>query len=479
MRFGVGAVLCLLVLACAPGAQAAMHYASPSGSGKACTTAIPCSLREAALKAWVNDEVIVGAGNYSIGSEPIGVRSGAQNVSIHGDYPGPMPHIDAHVAGGPAIFFEDNGGRLAYLEIVNEAPELAHAASCIFEGIVERVHLVARGPRAVGLLQGPGCSVRDSLMEAYGDGAVALHTTDSETSERTDAFARNVTAIAAGPNSVGVAVQYLGVGSTLLIELLLHNTIASGDSYDLAAICPEPGFGKAILFVGNSNFETSISRSPGFEAPYPPGTLDPPAEIVQDVGNQSAPPLFVNAAAGDFREAAGSPTIDAGQARELGTFDLSGTPRSLGEGPDIGAYEAVPAATPPPPRVVGKITSLKLKPPRFQAIGAGGRARPGQPGTMVSYRLTAPAKVRFVVEHKTVGRLVKGKCRKETRFNDYGRPCSVYLREKPTFSRRGPRGTNRFRFRGRLGREALEPGLYRLVASAGGARRRASFRVVG
>jgi hypothetical protein len=479
MRFGVGTVVCLLVLACAPGAQAAMHYASPSGTGTACTSANPCSLKEAANKAWVNDEVILAAGNYSIGPAPVIVRSGAQNVSVHGDYSGPMPHIDAHVAEVPPIFFEDNGGRLAYVEIVNEAPELPHAASCIFEGIVERVHLVARGPGAVGLLQGPGCSVRDSLLQAEGKGAVALHTTDSETAEETDARARNVTAIATGPDSVGVAVQYLGVGPTLLIELVLHNTIASGDSYDLAAICPEPGFEKAILFVGNSNFDTSISRSPGFGPPYPPGTLDPPAEIVQDVGNQSAPPLFVDAAGGNFREAVGSPTIDAGQPRELGIFDLAGTPRSLGKGPDIGAYEATPTAAPPPPRVVGRITSLKLTPPRFAAIGTGTGARPGKPGTMVSYRLTAPAKVHFVVEHKTTGRLVKGRCRKETRFNDYGRPCRVFLREKHTFSRRGPRSTNRFRFRGRLGHEALEPGLYRLVGSAGGARRRATFRVVG
>jgi hypothetical protein len=468
----------VLVLAWAPGAQAAVHYASPSGSGTACTSSSPCSLKEAAGRAWVNDEVILAAGNYSIGPAPVVVRSGAQNVFIHGASSGPMPHIDAHVAGGPAIFFEDNGGRLAYLEIVNEAPELAHAASCIFEGIVERVHLVARGYRAVGLLQGPGCSVRDSLLEADGDGAIALHTTDNETSERTDAFARNVTAIATGPGSVGVKAQYLAVGPSLLITLLLHNTIASGDSYDLEANCPDPGFGKAILFVSHSNFDTSVSRSPGFGSPYPPGTLDPPAEIVEDVANQSTPPLFVDAAAGDFREAASSPTIDAGQARELGTFDLAGNPRSLGEGPDIGAYEAAPAATPPPRRVVGRITSLKLTPPRFQAPGADDRGRPGQPGTMVSYRLTAAAKVRFLIEHRTIGRIVKGKCRRETRFNAYGKPCPIFLHEKPTFSRRGGRGANRFRFRGRLRREALEPGLYRLVASAGGATRSVSFRVV-
>jgi hypothetical protein len=478
--FAVGAVACLLVLTCAQGAEAAYHYASPSGSGMACTSSNPCSLREAALKAWANDDVILAPGNYSIGSEPVVVRSGAQGVFIHGDDSGAMPHIDANVEKGAPILFEDSVGRLGNLEIVNEAPE-AYAASCIFEGVVERVHLVARGPDAVGLFQGPGCSVRDSLLRAEGDRATALKLTDSETSERTTALARNVTAIATGPDSKGVRVEFLGVGPTFATTLLLQNSIASGAGYDLYVSAYDVGEAKAAIFVANSNFDTTICRSPGYNPPivYPPGSLDAPAEILEDTGNQAAPPLFVDAAAGDFREAAGSPTIDGGKVRESDLFDLAGAARVLGPAPDIGAYEFVPAAPPPPrPAARGRITSLKLTPPRFQAVGAGDRARPGQPGTMVSYRLTAATRVRFVVEHRTLGRLVKGKCRRQTRFNDYGRPCRAFLREKPTFSRRGGRGANRFRFRGRLGHEVLEPGTYRLTASAGGAKRRALFHVV-
>ena len=45
-------------------------------------------------------------------------------------------------------------------------------------------------------------------------------------------------------------------------------------------------------------------------------------------GNQTAAPLFVDAANGDYREAAGSPTIDAGVADQLGPLDLAGSPGS-------------------------------------------------------------------------------------------------------------------------------------------------------
>ena len=128
--------------------------------------------------------------------------------------------------------------------------------------------------------------------------------------------------------------------------------------------------------------------------------------------------------------------------------------------------------------MIGRITSLKVSPPKFQAFEAGDRAKAGEAGTMVSYRLTASARVRFVVEHKTVGRMVKGKCRKRTRFNDYGRPCRIFVHEKPTFSRRGRRGASHFRFFGRLGPEALEPGSTGSSPRPGGATRSVPFRVV-
>ena len=71
-------------------------------------------------------------------------------------------------------------------------------------------------------------------------------------------------------------------------------------------------------------------------APLPDGAYD-------GGGNLTGDPLFVNAAAGDYRLAAASPCINAGAldgyAQDDDAVDLDARPRVLGSAPDIGAYE--------------------------------------------------------------------------------------------------------------------------------------------
>ena len=56
--------------------------------------------------------------------------------------------------------------------------------------------------------------------------------------------------------------------------------------------------------------------------------------------NQSAAPLLVNLAGGDFHELPGSPTVDGGVDDPAnGSTDPDGNPRRLGPAPDIGAFE--------------------------------------------------------------------------------------------------------------------------------------------
>jgi hypothetical protein len=63
------------------------------------------------------------------------------------------------------------------------------------------------------------------------------------------------------------------------------------------------------------------------------------------IGNLNADPLFVNAAGGDFHLQSGSPCREAGttSAPDLPATDLEGAPRVIGNAPDMGAYEFVPA----------------------------------------------------------------------------------------------------------------------------------------
>src|SRR5262249_55412407 len=146
-------------------------------------------------------------------------------------------------------------------------------------------------------------------------------------------------------------------------------------------------------------------------------------------GNQTAPPAFVDRAAGDFREAAGSPTIDAGASDPLdGELDFAGNPRVLGPAPDIGAYEFPPPKAPSTP--VAQIQSLAIAPKAFPAANLGGaivskKKAKAPVGADVSFGLSAAAAVQFTVEQLTTGRKAGKKCVKQTAANKGKAKCTL------------------------------------------------------
>jgi hypothetical protein len=463
-RLGIATIAVVSALVPASAASASERHASPTGAGEACTTGAPCSLRQAVTEAETNDEVILATGTYRLES-PVIAPDGVEGLFIHGDYGSPPPLVEASVAKQP-LGFADTGGRLSYLDISNEAPS-AYGVECILGGFIERLRVTVRGPNAVGAAQGAGCRVHDTLFLVEGDGAIAVHATDGETSTVSEAEARNVTAIATGPGSIGIRVDYLGVGPILSMTLILQNSIASGTRYDIYTYgLGDPG----VVVASYSNFDTTAAEPPH-------------GRFVFGNGNQTASPLFVDPAAGDFRELAASPTVDAGTTNNLvAPLDLAGTPRPAGLAPDIGAYELAPVPPPPPPRpAIGRIESLRVKPRRVAPFESDdrGRRRPATGGAQVTYRLSAAARVRFGAEEKAVGRIVKGNCLRLTRFNREQKECTAFFPLKGSFRRSGKRGANHFRFLGRFAGKMLEPGRYRLVASAGGSTVRAPFTIAG
>jgi hypothetical protein len=125
-----------------------------------------------------------------------------------------------------------------------------------------------------------------------------------------------------------------------------------------------------------------------------------------------------------------------------------------------------------------------VAPKAFRSANIGGaiasaktKKKKAPVGTKVTYSLSAAASVSFTVERKTRGRKVKGKCRKQTASNKTKKKCPLYKRVKGGFTHSGAAGQNRFKFSGRLSKP-LKPGPYRLVGSAGGATKRASFKIV-
>jgi hypothetical protein len=454
-------IACFVVLglAVAASATAAQRYAAPEGKGpEPCAQATPCSLENAVTKASSNDEVILDAGHYTLSETLFGE---AEGLSIHGDFSGPMPTISATL---PYQMFEvyGAGSVVSYIEFIDKGEE-GYPLFCIGTR-VERVRAIGIGKKARGLVQSEGCVVRDSVILASGEGATAL---ESVGLSSTTGVTRNVTAIAEGPESVGVSSLNTDPFMSGVHALDLRNSIAQGGKVDLLA---ENGFeGASEIFAAHSNFNAMANEGDG--------------KVSDGGGNQTASPLFVDAANGDYREAAGSPTIDAGVADQLGALDLGGNPRVQGAAVDIGAYEFSPPPSVPMP-VVGQLQSLTINPRAFRAVNAGGaivsrKSRRRAPiGATVAYTMSAGGTVIFTAERRLSGRRVGKACKPVTRANRHHKKCTRSKPAKGSFAMESSAGSHSFSFSGRLESKALKPGRYRLLGSAGGVTKSAPFRIV-
>ncbi|MCB0829971.1 MAG: hypothetical protein KDB54_03995 [Solirubrobacterales bacterium] len=185
-----------------------------------------------------------------------------------------------------------------------------------------------------------------------------------------------------------------------------------------------PGFPKALLNIGNSNFAPVAAAGSA-------GTVNvsSPTNINQD-------PMF--AGSGDFNLLPGSPSIDAGNPASTLTTDFAGDPRPRdgdGDGsslPDQGAYEFQPTCATMPSACPVDSTAPKLSKVKF-------RFRQGKGGAL-RFRLSekATVKVRFTPIRK------KGK------------------RKVVKITRKGKQGANVIK----LGRFRLRAGRYRLTMTA-------------
>jgi hypothetical protein len=140
---------------------------------------------------------------------------------------------------------------------------------------------------------------------------------------------------AGGGDGAELFVDNGGAGAGAL-EITATNTIIRGGGADIKTHIEASGGGTQALAVtlDHSNYAT-VDTSMG-------GTVTAPNTAT----NQSAAPLFVDAAGDDLHEAAGSPTIDAGATDPAnGATDLDGNPRTIGPATDIGAYEFIPPPT--------------------------------------------------------------------------------------------------------------------------------------
>ncbi|UJA20044.1 hypothetical protein HJD18_07305 [Thermoleophilia bacterium SCSIO 60948] len=355
------ATLCVLV----PSAQAGdpARYASPDGEPTdACTQADPCDLRTAVEGAPTNGVIRLLPGDHDLGQTGLTVDAGktviadSQNsfasVSTRGaadptltvtggatvraigvtsaslvetfpQPPDPLPPIPPNVTfGGPALAIETSDVVVDRVFARSISPD----ATCELETGLLRDSVCFNStspppdpnPPPPSTQPEPGPAL---AMTAADDGAVA-------------ATIRNVTSF-----SREAAGGVFTAGTNATVDLDARNSIFNGQEAGGAASDIETsGAGEVNLDIDFSNYSTLEDAAASGTVPAP-GSLD----------NQTAKPDFAAPLQGNFRQADGSPTIDAGSdsASDLGEFDLANNDRIQGDAIDIGAYEDTAAGPPP------------------------------------------------------------------------------------------------------------------------------------
>jgi hypothetical protein len=465
VRLGLIVAFAFAFLAFAPltSAEAGTRYAAPDGDGASpCLQSDPCGL-ETALDSGAGglvdgDTVLLAPGTY----HPVGSLEVFRSVTMSAEPGQAAPLIEAE---GERGLFMQNPSTVRDIRIHSSAGTEYGFVMASAGSTAERVESAGEAGHACVL---GGGTLRDALCSGLpalggGYGVEMFQSSLSPTSIEAKLF--NVTAIG---GSAGIA---LVANESASVKLSATNTISSGDEEDVYANALAPTASVQVE-LSHSNFSEVTVEGANAEVTSS-GTA----------GNQTASPLFVDAAGGNYREAAGSPTRGAGDAAVVlpGETDLAGGERITDcdgiSGVDIGAYQVQcppppePSAQPGPPPaalpVAPKLSALTLSHKRFAVAGA--KAPKGTPhGTLIGYRLSEPAAV-------TVSILAK-KTRK-------GKKPRLVTLGKLTAG--GKAGKNRVRFSGKLKGNPLRPGEYRLQLAAKGSSGLTSavlglpFRIVG
>lgn len=327
-------------------ALAATRYAAPStqGSGDCSSPANACTLATAVSGSSQGDTVILAGdqGTYGTASTPLtstiqGPASGDAPGLIEGASGQPRPVI--YTNADPGFNLDDEklvGGQYLASAVTNlDIEELASGLPTALdvEGNVD--HVIVRSLNGaydacspLGLPSPQTEVISNSLCVAGGFNSSALGISANGSPQTKSITLRNDTLYATGQGSNGIDFSIGG----FTVGVAARNVIAHGDQSDVSV--NQYSGGSLSVTLDHSNYAT-VSRGGGASA-TPPGTN----------ANQTAAPAFVDVAGGNFHEAAGSPTIDAGLTEAAnGTTDLDGNPRTIGSSTDIGAYEAAEAPT--------------------------------------------------------------------------------------------------------------------------------------
>ncbi len=313
----LAAAATLLALAGAAPALAADRYAEPGGNGPAasCPQADPCGIQAAIENAAVGngDVITILPGTYPLANDAIEV---ADAVTIRGLPGGARPLLVVGTNYGFRFYVP--GITLRYVAI-EQGPGVGSALE-VGGGVVDNV--IAHSNSSFEACKIYDTTITDSICWNSGAGYAiygnAIPGTGTNTFRNVTAYAQNAPAIFLSSYSGSITIN-------------AANLIAYGFPVDIRAEA-DGNANAATVVTDHSNYlyEDEVATNGGTPFVTNPGAND----------NQTAAPQFVNAAAGNFHQAAGSPTINAGSAAPgLGSIDIDGEARLQGPAPDIGADE--------------------------------------------------------------------------------------------------------------------------------------------
>lgn len=350
--------LALLGVGFVPAASAAATFYARGGGGNtkaSCAQGDECNLQKAvkeANAAGAGSAVVLVAGPAFTPSSPVLMVG----IDVGGEPGVPRPTV---VAPSEEEAFGIRSE--ANLHDVNVVGEGANTPIAVNEGSVERtfVESTSSGAACVlfnAVLIDTVCLGRKADGVLMGGSTATYH-----------AYLHNVDAIGAVD---GIQIfAPLEAGKENRLEAT--NTIAvGGPTFDDVSVSGETGGAQAVF--ANSDYASTIIFGPSKNLGITTAGTN---------GNITDPPQFVAAGAGDFRQLATSPTVDAGLTVSTnGALDLDRNLRALAAHPtcestagptDIGAYELVaPSPNCAPP--AGSGVSKEAPPPP---------APPAAPGT--------------------------------------------------------------------------------------------------
>jgi uncharacterized protein YkwD len=314
----------MVVLGLLPAAApAAVRYVAPTGSTNdvTCDAAQPCEIYHAFAVAQEvsgsTDEVVIADGDYQLSEgSPITIF---RPLTVHGAA-GTRPRI---LGAANIAVNADGGSTLRDLEV-----RTTDAGAVAIRGLhttLERVIAVATGAEATAMDLTDGAAVRSSVARSSDSSGAAIIASFAPTG----IDLRHVTAVG-GLNGIHID------GTNSNVVLTAVNSIVRGGTEDLDAVAGV-----------SSTVDITVDH-----VAYRPTTNKANVTVHDLGGTVTGTPLFM--AADNLRQAAGSPTLDAGRDDPNGPATaLDGQARKLGPAPDIGADErapdaVVPTATPTP-----------------------------------------------------------------------------------------------------------------------------------